>query len=124
MLNNDKRFDIDLSYGQIFEQQVADMLTNAKIEVKSERDLWIKTGNIVIECESRGKPSGIRTTEADYWFHNLVKDGEILVTIALPVKKLKEYIIKNRPYVVKGGDDNTSRLFLINISDFFEKIGK
>ena len=124
MLNNDKRFDIDLQYGQIFEKQVADMLTNAKIEVKSERDMWIRTGNIVIECESRGKPSGIRATEADYWFHNLVKDGEILVTIALPVKKLKEYIMKYRPKVVRGGDDNTSKLFLINITDFFERIGE
>ena len=53
------------------EQQVADMLQDKKIEVKSERDVWQKTGNIAIEYESYGKPSGINATESDYWFHNL-----------------------------------------------------
>lgn len=37
-----KKFDIDLAYGEVREQQVADMLTNKKIEVKSERDVWQK----------------------------------------------------------------------------------
>ena len=57
---NRKKFDIDLEYGTIREEKVADMLTNKKIEVKSEKDLWQKTGNICIEYESWGKPSGIR----------------------------------------------------------------
>jgi hypothetical protein len=64
-MNNDKRFDLDLQYGQVFEQKVADMLQNKKIEVKTERDKWKSTGNIVIEFESRGRPSGIASTEAD-----------------------------------------------------------
>ena len=29
-----KKFDIDLAYGEVREQQIADMLTNKKIEVK------------------------------------------------------------------------------------------
>ena len=45
LLNNDRRFDIDLQYGQIHERQVADMLQNSRIEVKTERGLWTKTGN-------------------------------------------------------------------------------
>ena len=68
---NRKKFDIDLEYGKVREKQVADMLQDKKIEVKSERGMWQKTGNIAIEFESYGKPSGIRATEADYWFHNL-----------------------------------------------------
>ena len=32
---NRKKFDIDLEYGQVREQQVADMLQDKKIEVKS-----------------------------------------------------------------------------------------
>ena len=54
-----KKFDIDLSYGKVSEQMVADMLQDKKIEVKSERDMWMRTGNIAIEYESYGKPSGI-----------------------------------------------------------------
>ena len=57
-----KKFDIDLEYGKVREQQVADMLQDKKIEVKSERDVWQKTGNIAIEYECYGKPSGINAT--------------------------------------------------------------
>ncbi len=37
---NRKKFDIDLEYGKVREKQVADMLQDKKIEVKSERDMW------------------------------------------------------------------------------------
>ena len=66
-----KKFDLDLQYGKIREQMVATMLQDKKIEVKSERDMWQRTGNIAVEYESYGKPSGIKATESDYWFHNL-----------------------------------------------------
>ena len=69
---NRKKFDIDLEYGQVREKKVADMLQGKKIEVKSERGMWQRTGNIAIEFESYGKPSGIAATESDYWFHNPV----------------------------------------------------
>lgn len=123
MFNNDNRFDLDLQYGVIYEKQVAEMLQNKKIEVKSERDLWKKTNNIAIEFESRGKPSGIMTTQADYWFHNLVIEGEIVATLVFPVDKLKKYIKKYTPSKVRGGDDNTSRLYLIKLSNLFYDIG-
>ena len=77
-----KKFDIDLAYGTIREEKIADMMTNKKIEVKSEKDMWQKTGNICIEYESYGKPSGIRATESDYWFHNLcVGDNEFCTLV-------------------------------------------
>ena len=53
-----KKFDIDLAYGKIRENKIAEMFTSKKIEVKSERGMWMKTGNICIEYESYGKPSG------------------------------------------------------------------
>ena len=43
-----KKFDIDLQYGQVREKIVADMLQDKKIEVKSERGMWLQTGNIAI----------------------------------------------------------------------------
>ena len=78
---NRKKFDLDLEYGKVREQAVASMLQDKKIEVKSERDVWQNTGNIAIEYESYGKPSGIAATEADYWFHNLCIGDDIFATL-------------------------------------------
>lgn len=115
--NNDKRFDLDLAYGQVFEKKVADILGNSKIEVKTEKDKWKTTGNIVIEHESRGKPSGIITTEADYWIHNLAVGDDIVLSLLLPVATLRRYIARNNPRSVRGGDDMTSKLYLIKLTD-------
>ena len=121
--NNDKRFDIDLQYGQVFERKVADMLQNSKIEVKTERDMWKRTGNIAIEFESRGKPSGIASTEAEYWFHNLAIGDDIVMTLVFPTKTLRNYIAKIMPKMVRGGDNNTSRLYLLNLQELVKIIG-
>lgn len=122
LMNNDKRFDIDLQYGQVFEQKVADMLQNKKIEVKTERDKWKDTGNIVIEFESRGRPSGIASTEAEYWFHNLAIGDNIVMTLVFPTKTLRNYIASNNPKMVRGGDNMTSRLYLIKLQDLVTMI--
>ena len=53
-LNNTSKFDIDLKYGQVREKRVAELLSNDKVEIKTERSWWRKTGNIAIEYEYRG----------------------------------------------------------------------
>ncbi len=116
-MNNDKRFDFDLAYGQVFEKKVAEILGQSKIEVKTEKDKWKQTGNIVIEYESRGKPSGIITTEAGYWLHNLAIGDNICFSLLIPVSSLRKYIAKNNPRSVRGGDDMTSKLYLIKLTD-------
>ena len=115
-----KKFDIDLEYGKVREKQVADMLQDKKIEVKSERDVWQKTGNIAIEYESYGKPSGINATEADYWFYNLCIGEDTFATIVFDTKSLKR-IIDNLDYKrsVSGGDNNASRMYLLNLQKLF-----
>ena len=115
-----KKFDIDLEYGKVREQLVADMLQDKKIEVKSERDIWQRTGNICIEYESYGKPSGIAATESDYWFHNLCIGEDIFATIVFDTKSLKR-ISDNLDYKksVSGGDNNASRLYLLNLQKLF-----
>ena len=115
-----KKFDIDLEYGKVREQQVADMLQDKKIEVKSERDVWQKTGNIAIEYESYGKPSGINATESDYWFHNLCIGSETFATIVFDTTSLKR-IIQNldSKRSVSGGDNNASRMYLLNLQKLF-----
>jgi hypothetical protein len=115
-----KKFDLDLEYGQIREDKIADMFNNKKIEVKSERGMWMKTGNICIEYESYGKPSGIITTEADFWFHNLCIDDDIFCTFIFDVPKLKQLIEKlDFKKSVSGGDHKASRMWLVNIQKLF-----
>jgi hypothetical protein len=117
---NRKKFDIDLSYGKVREKQVADMLQNKKIEVKSERGMWQKTGNIAIEFESYGKPSGIGATEADYWFHNLCVGDETFCTLVFDVKSLKKIIDRlDTKKWVAGGDNKASKMYLLNLQKLF-----
>ena len=54
--DNRKKFDLDLAYGKVRENMVADMLQDKKIEVKSERDMWARTGNIALESQVELKP--------------------------------------------------------------------
>jgi len=115
-----KKFDLDLQYGQVREQQVADMLQDKKIEVKSERDVWQKTGNIAIEYESYGKPSGINATESDYWFHNLCIGEDTFATIVFDTNSLKRIIANlDKKRSVSGGDNNASRMYLLNLQKLF-----
>ena len=115
-----KKFDLDLEYGKVREQQVADMLQDKKIEVKSERDVWQKTGNIAIEYECYGKPSGINATESDYWFHHLCIGDETFATLVFDTASLKR-IIENldTKRSVSGGDNNASRMYLLNLQKLF-----
>jgi hypothetical protein len=114
------KFDLDLKYGQIREDKIAEMFTDKKIEVKSERGMWMKTGNICIEYQSYGKPSGIANTEADYWFHNLCIGDDIFCTLIFDVPKLKKLIEKlDFKKSVSGGDHNASRMWLVSIQKLF-----
>lgn len=117
---NRKKFDLDLEYGKVREQAIADMLQDKKIEVKSERDVWQHTGNIAIEYESYGKPSGIAATESDYWFHNLCIGDDIFATLVFHTDSLRR-IIDNLDYKrsVSGGDHNASKMYLLNLQKLF-----
>jgi len=53
-------FDIDLDFGKIYEEKVRKIFEgNGGIEVKTERDMWKRTGNIAIEIKYKGVPSGL-----------------------------------------------------------------
>ena len=115
-----KKFDLDLQYGSIREEKVAEMLTNKKIEVKSERGMWMKTGNIAIEYESWRKPSGIMATESDYWFHNLCVGDKEFCTLVFKTDVLKTIVDKLDYFkTVSGGDNNASKMYLVNLQKLF-----
>tara|TARA_R110002020_G_scaffold472428_1_gene700459 strand:+ start:316 stop:708 length:393 start_codon:yes stop_codon:yes gene_type:complete len=126
-LNNDNRFDIDLQYGQVREQELADILQNEKIEVKTERDKWMETGNICIEFQCRGKPSGIAVTQAKWWTHVLADGDDTVCMLMFPTDKLKEIARKhvvNKAKVVDGGDDNLSKMVLLPLKEIFNDTNK
>ena len=62
--NSDFRYD--LKRGQEAEEWFAGLLTSDSIECKRDYRAH-DTGNVFVEFESRGKPSGIRKTEAEHW---------------------------------------------------------
>ena len=109
-------FKYDLKVGQIKEKELAHILQNEKIEVKTDLQAH-KTGNIFIEYHSRGKPSGLATSEAKYY---CIAIQEIL--IILPAKKLKKlcrkYLNTNRDK--KGGDSNSSKGILLPVKIYFK----
>ena len=117
---NRKKFDLDLEFGEIREDKIREMLENKKIEVKSERGMWMQTGNICIEYESYGKESGIRATESDYWFHNLCVGDKEFCTLVFDTKMLKLIINQLDTFkTVSGGDNNASRMYLVNLQKLF-----
>ena len=120
-----KNFKYDVKFGEIREERIADILSNKKVEVKTERGLWTDTGNIAIEVAYRGKKSGLSTTEADYWLHILEINGQEFCSLLFPVEVLKASIKALKPSyrIVMGGDDNQRKLVLVPITEIF-KIAK
>ena len=119
-----KGFDIDLKFGKMgeeFTQQVFE--GNSKVEVKTERDIWMTTGNIAIEIRCKGEPSGVSTTEANVWIHLLAHKGEIKGGYLFIVDELKALIKKRHKEgnlkIVMGGDDNASQMSLIPRKELF-----
>lgn len=124
-------FKYDLALGQLGEGWVGKMLSSKTIEVKFDFACY-RTGNLYIEYESRGKPSGIATTKADYWMliastqkgvelktqlRDIEKD-DILFSVLLSTEHLKE-LCRTKYYRkdVSGGDNNTSTGVLIKSKD-------
>ena len=125
-LNNDNRFDIDLKFGNVFEEELRDALVGRfAIEVKTERGRWKDTGNIFVEYESRGKKSGISVTQAKYYSVCLAHDDFIsqsffLLDMSQFKTWLRTEIKANKIKSVMGGDDNTSKGYLVPICRLHE----
>jgi len=112
--NNDFRFDLQV--GQTYENQLAELLQK-KIEVK--RDFRaMETGNIFVEYESRGKASGIATSQAEWWCYWLSEKHFVMIEKNELKILCRKYLGTKRD--VKGGDSNTSKGILLPIEDFIK----
>ena len=114
-------FDIDLDFGQVYEEKIRKIFQGkGGIEVKTERDMWKRTGNIAIEVSYRGSPSGLSSTNADWWVHILSDNGEIDTAFMFEVnklrKKIRRLVSRKEARIVMGGDNNESKIVLVPIS--------
>ena len=120
-----------LTFGKTGESLVADLVSehsNVTVEVKTDT-VSDRTGNIYIEYQCRGQPSGIAKTKADWYAY--ITPSFVLM---LPTEPLKDWLrtkMREGKYKPKnGGDYNKSVGLLIPIndlvssgllSDFYEK---
>lgn len=102
-INYGKKFDIDLKYGQESEELIKSVFGGeVKVEVKRD-DKWpLRTGNVFVEVEYLGEPSGIETTEAEYWIH-FWRPGRAFIMETKELKKLVDKALKSGKRV-SGGD--------------------
>ena len=118
-----KKFYVDQEFGQQWEKHIDEMFSGVKkCEVKTERDKWATTGNMCIETESYGKPSGLTSTEAELWVHNLVKDGELCCSLVFNTDKLRKTMEEMKPYQIMGGDNKASKMYLVNIAKLLKAV--
>ena len=112
---NNKDYDLLFDFGGL----------DVKLEVK-EDFFAHKSGNTVIEFESRGRPSGIVTSKADYWVYKIHESDGIHFYIS-KTQDIKQAIDKKKWFrIVDGGDTGSgTKMFLFKLErfkEFFKKI--
>jgi hypothetical protein len=114
-MKHSSSFYYDLDFGERTEDWINDLFSDGKkVEIKTDRMAHI-TNNVYVEVYSRGKKSGISTTQASYWIFKIEeKDYSLIVS----VEKLKDIcrVMYQINGLTKGGDSNTSHGILIPIN--------
>ena len=115
-------FEYDLKVGQDGESEFSNLLRKHRpsYTVECKRDMKVhKSGNLFIEVESRGKASGIEHTKADYWAF-MTHDKK--VNIVVDRETLQKVLEAHEGDKVKGGDDMTSKGYLISARQLVRSI--
>ena len=115
-------FTHDLNFGEKAEDWINELFSNGKhIEVKNDR-LIHKTGNLFIEYESRDKPSGLAITTAEYWIYRLSELDSALIFPTKALKQVCRIYYKENLFLKNGGDNNSSKGFLIPLTRLLNDI--
>ena len=119
-MKHNSDFKYDLMIGNIYEEKLSVILSQKKIEIKTDF-IAHKTGNIAVEYQCRGKPSGIATTQADYYAYIIPRANCQDIILLMRVDKLKGLC---RQYFKQGaikkmGDNDLSVAVLIPINELF-----
>ena len=106
-INRDNKFDIQLNVANLREHVLGRLVGGGKLELKSETHQWRRTGNICLEFEQWGRPSGFAVSQADAWVHELNDDaGKILCDLMFPLERVKElarYTARRNPNCIRRG---------------------
>ena len=117
-------FDICLQKAQVMEVIIRDLLFGRvktdgapeTFEVKCDYGATT-TGNLFIEYESRGKPSGLAVTKADWWVFEIPQyrdeagdPGMVIFMRTDELKKQLRWLIRQDLAPKKLGGDNNSSL--------------
>jgi len=95
-------------------------------EVKCDRNGY-KTGNVLVEFECSGQPSGIQTTKSDYYSFFIISPDGGYTCIILETEHVRQQI-NNKKYSriidMRGRDENNNgRLYLFNIDTLIGDCG-
>ena len=118
----EKRWDLDLPFGQLGEEMVKAILLSQNVTVEVKRDeLASDKGNVAIEFECSGEPSGIWATEAEWWAHILSGDKyKDEVVIFIRTERLKKLVKRNHTRIVFGGNGRRAKMALVPIADLLK----
>lgn len=115
--NND--FTHDLEVGKVYENEYYTILHGKKVEVKYNSKA-IKYQSVFVEYESRGKPSGIATSQADIYTFAIGEEGKATyhtITLELLKERCRKYYGTKKD--VLGGDNNTSKGIRLPLYELF-----
>lgn len=101
--------------------------TEVTIEVKEDFTCE-RTGNVGVEYECRGKPSGISVSKAQFYLYKVHEPSGRIGLYIIPTKDLKEMVARQKYFrVVNGGDPGSNSmnyLFKLNvIKENFKYLG-
>jgi hypothetical protein len=113
--NSDNKFDADLNYGRFHEKKFFETinLPISKVEIKAERNWWDKTGNILVEVERNGKPTGISVTKSKLWVICFTKAKRQYFSIIFKTRDLKKLTHKYKDNFRWCGDGKQTKGILI-----------
>lgn len=118
----EKGHDIQFVSSLLIGEEAEDIVVEAFSKGEIKRDFGVgNTGNLFVEHLSRKEPSGIATTEADYWI--FVLDGEEYegeVFIGISTNRLKS-ILDGIKWEVNGGDFKSSKGKLVKVTQLLKK---
>jgi hypothetical protein len=116
--NDDNQYDIKVKH----------ILTNKVVKIEIKEDLACEIyGNIAVEFSCRGNPSGIETTNSDFYFEVVHWDEHTIKYIMIDTNELIKFIDeskKTNKYRMKvGGDLGSNTKFYCVHKEDFAKVG-
>jgi len=114
-----------LDYENTYRYDILTTIEDKHITFEVKEDFLCEyTGNVGLEYECRGKPSGIQTSESDYYIYKVHTKGGI--KFILHKTSILKDMIENKSYfrIVNGGDKGSNSMNYLFKYDVFLETGK